>query len=357
MILNAAQFQKNVLAWFDKNGRKNLPWQHNVTPYRVWISEIMLQQTQVDTVIDYFNRFIQRFPDVSCLAQAPQDEVLHLWTGLGYYARARNLHKTAKMIHQKYSDIFPTLQDDLIALPGIGRSTAAAILSLAMHKRAAILDGNVKRVLARYHAVSGWPAEAKVSQRLWQLAEEYTPNKRVANYNQVMMDLGAMICTRAKPQCELCPVQKTCSAFENATQQLYPGKKPKKSLPKREKYFLIIQNEQHEFLLEKRPSVGIWGGLWCFPELDEIDDCIVALQQKGLHELQRQMLEPVIHTFSHFQLTLKPVLISVANQTAVMESQAEIWYNGNQAIGLAQPIKLLLKKLRNTHDSNLLSKT
>ena len=224
-------FSKKLLTWWDKSGRKDLPWQKNINPYRVWVSEIMLQQTQVTTVIPYFEKFMTKFPNVQSLAMANVDQVLHLWTGLGYYARARNLHKTAIIICEQYSARFPCDIDTMQSLPGIGRSTAAAILSIANGAHHAILDGNVKRVLTRLHTVDGWPGENKVMQQLWQLAEQYTPKKRVADYTQAIMDLGATLCTRSKPTCEQCPAQNQCLSFLQSRQTEFPNKKPKKQSP------------------------------------------------------------------------------------------------------------------------------
>mgnify|MGYP000979592890 FL=1 len=212
------------LHWFDHSGRKHLPWQQDITPYRVWLSEIMLQQTQVSTVIPYFEKFTHKFPDVASLASAPIDDVLALWTGLGYYTRARNLHRTAKIISSEYQSLFPDDVETLIGFPGIGRSTAAAIISIAYNKKAAILDGNVKRVLARFHAVAGWPGENAVAKILWQHAEDHTPKKRAGDYTQAMMDLGATVCTRRKPRCDNCPLRTHCEAYWQDSIALYPGR-------------------------------------------------------------------------------------------------------------------------------------
>lgn len=266
MQLQTKKIQKVILEWFDKNGRKNLPWQKARTPYRVWVSEIMLQQTQVTTVIPYFERFIKKFPDVKSLANAPEDEVLELWAGLGYYARARNLHKTAKIIQQEYKGTFPNDLLLLQELPGIGRSTAGAIFSLGMNQPAAILDGNVKRVFTRLHAIDGYPNASKTLKQLWQIAEDYLPNERAADYTQAMMDLGALLCTPTQPNCKSCPVQKYCLAHAQDKTTDYPTPKPTKSLPVRSSHFLILVNNQQEILLEKRPPAGIWGGLWSLPE-------------------------------------------------------------------------------------------
>lgn len=233
IMMQARQFSHQVLEWYQRYGRKTLPWQLDKTPYQVWLSEVMLQQTQVATVIPYFQRFMARFPTVSQLAAAPLDEVLHLWTGLGYYARARNLHKAAQTIVAQHGGEFPTSFEEIAALPGIGRSTAGAILSLSLGQHYPILDGNVKRVLARCYAVEGWPGKKPVENRLWQISGEVTPAEGVGQFNQAMMDLGALVCTRSKPKCELCPLSNGCIAYANHSWANYPGKKPKQTLPEK----------------------------------------------------------------------------------------------------------------------------
>ena len=268
MTTNA--FSTRVLAWFDENGRKDLPWQHDISPYRVWISEIMLQQTQVATVIPYYESFMQRFPDVLALADASEDEVMHLWSGLGYYSRARNLHKSAKMVAHELGGVFPQTLDGMIALPGIGRSTAGAILSIASGQQTAILDGNVKRVLARFQAVEGWPGKTPVLNELWEYAEAYTPMARVADYTQAMMDLGATVCTRSRPQCGDCPLVADCEGHASGEPTRYPGKKPKKVLPVKQTCMVVLEH-QGQILLEKRPPTGIWPGLWSLPEVADTD--------------------------------------------------------------------------------------
>ena len=296
-------FSAEVLQWFEQHGRKNLPWQHNATPYRVWVSEIMLQQTQVNTVIPYFERFMQAFPGVAQLANADIDEVLHLWTGLGYYARARNLHKTAQIIHRQQNNRFPGTQEELEDLPGIGRSTAGAILSLSMHIRAPILDGNVKRVLSRFAAIEGWSGHSQTLKALWQLAEQFTPKQQVAEYTQAMMDLGATLCTRSKPQCERCPLQSNCVAHNTNSTHLYPQSKPRTKLPTRDAFFLILHNEAGEVLLEKRSAQGIWGGLWSLPQHEDCGQLIDTLSQKLQGQIQRSHDLPALrHSFSHFHL-------------------------------------------------------
>src|SRR5579872_382769 len=260
--MKPADFQKKILTWFDQHGRKTLPWQIDKTPYRVWVSEVMLQQTQVNTVIPYFERFMQRFPTIETLANATEDEILHLWTGLGYYSRARNLHRSAKKMAGK---IFPATLDDLQTLPGIGRSTAGAILAIAFQKKAAILDGNVKRVLTRFCGITEGLSEKFTLEKLWKTAESLTPEKRIADYTQAMMDLGATICIRGKPHCEICPLEKKCIAHKLGIEKNLPIAKLKKTLPVKQATFFILQHQQ-EFFLQKRPPVGIWGGLWSLPE-------------------------------------------------------------------------------------------
>lgn len=343
----STSFSAQVLKWFDKNGRKHLPWQQDINAYRVWLSEIMLQQTQVTTVIPYFERFIACFPSVQSLAAAPIDEVLHLWTGLGYYARARNLHKCAQTVVNKYDGEFPLTVDELAELPGIGRSTAGAIASIAHQQRAAILDGNVKRVLARYHAVDGWPGQADVANRLWEIAEEYTPENRVNHYTQAMMDMGATLCTRTKPKCGVCPLRDGCIAYAQGNPQEYPGKKLKKALPEKSVQLLMLRNPTGDFLLQQRPALGIWGGLWSFPELSaEIDPHEYAVDHFG-EVATHEVWDSYRHTFSHYHLDITPVLIQLAKTPQAIGEAATHWYNPHQPdqLGLAAPVKKLLEKL------------
>ncbi|MAT91538.1 MAG: A/G-specific adenine glycosylase [Halioglobus sp.] len=343
-------FHNRVLAWFDRHGRKNLPWQRDTSPYRVWVSEIMLQQTQVKTVIPYFERFTQAFPDVRALARASEDEVLHHWTGLGYYARARNLHRAAQMVVAEYDSEFPADLEGLEALPGVGRSTAGAILSIAFGQRASILDGNVKRVLARYHRVAGWPGQSAVHKQLWEIAEQYTPRRRCADYTQAMMDLGATLCTRSRPACDLCPLQQDCAAHAAGDPQAYPGKKPKKALPVRATHFLVARNAAGDVWLEKRPGSGIWGGLWCFPELAAAQDCSArCLDLWGVEPHSVDAWEAFRHTFSHYHLDITPVVAQVNNPGGgVMEASGQLWYNLRDApsVGLAAPVVTLLNRLK-----------
>jgi len=346
-LIPAKKFQSLVLNWFDQHGRKDLPWQHDTTPYRVWISEIMLQQTQVKTAIPYYKNFMKHFPHVKKLASASDDEVLHHWTGLGYYTRARNLHKAAKMIVEKHHGIFPTTFEDIIALPGIGRSTAGAIMSIAMQTRQPILDGNVKRVLTRFAAIEGWTALPDVEKKLWQLADHYTPHERVEDYAQVMMDLGAMICTRTKPKCGQCPLEKHCIAHREHEETRYPSSKPKKAIPVKSTIMLMIKNPQNEIFLIKQPSSGIWGGLWILPQCDSLKD-IERWCLNNNFTVQTQTALPAFrHTFSHYHLDIQPIELSVKiSSHHVAEPRQTLWYNHTQAIGLAAPVKKLLEQTR-----------
>ena len=349
--MQSKQFASAVLEWFDQHGRHDLPWQANKTAYNTWISEIMLQQTQVTTVIPYYERFIERFPNVESLASAEQDEVLHLWTGLGYYARARNLHKTAQIVAQEQAGAFPETVEELEALPGIGRSTAGAVLSISTGKWAPILDGNVKRVLARFYALQGWPGTTANQKKLWAYAEQNTPQQRVGDYTQAMMDLGATLCTRSKPSCLLCPLQQGCEALRLGKTDQLPEPKPKKSIPVKQTYMLLLQqDDSNEFLLYQRPPTGLWGGLWSFPQVSDLRD---TLNETGfeLREESMQPLEPMRHTFSHFHLDITPVRARVNTPTdSVMEGKPLLWYNIEQPenVGLAAPVKKLLEMMVNS---------
>ncbi len=346
-------FSTRVLAWFDQCGRKDLPWQQDISPYRVWVSEIMLQQTQVKTVIPYFERFIATFSDVQTLAYAPEDTVLHLWTGLGYYARARNLHKAAKQVVHEHAGRFPSTIEGLCDLPGVGRSTAGAIVSIAFRQRASILDGNVKRVLARYRRVSGWPGQSAVHQRLWDIAERYTPAERCADYTQAMMDLGATLCTRSAPACPLCPLATDCQALANGDQRDYPGKKPRKILPVKTTCFLIARTTGGDVWLEKRPPSGIWGGLWCFPEVDDAQTSLErCLDLWGIAPIKVAPQSGFRHTFSHYHLDITPIIVELhTTPDTVMEAPRQLWYNLDKPpqIGLAAPVASLLETLAGPH--------
>lgn len=346
--MSEASFSTRLLDWFDQHGRKDLPWQKQ-SPYHVWVSEIMLQQTQVKTVIPYYQRFIKRFPNIQQLALASIDEVLHHWSGLGYYARGRNLHRTAQIICNVYNSELPNTLEELISLPGIGRSTAGAILSLSRDQRWPILDGNVKRVLARCFGVAGWPGTRAVEQQLWQISEQHTPQQRVADYTQAIMDLGATLCTRTKPKCSACPMNRHCIALKTESIALYPGKKPKRKLPEKHTVMLLLHNKHDEILLQQRPPSGIWGGLWCFPQCDvETDYSRWCQQQLGLGVDSISTGMQFSHTFSHYRLHITPVHARVTGSSKViMERAPQLWYNRQQpaSLGLAAPVSKLLKQL------------
>jgi len=344
-------FSNKVLKWFDQHGRKNLPWQLNINPYRVWVSEIMLQQTQVKTVIPYYNKFMQSFPDVQTLADANQDSVLKHWSGLGYYARARNLHKAAKQVSHDFDGNFPQTLDEMQSLSGIGRSTAAAILSISHNQAEAILDGNVKRVLCRVYAVEGWPGKSLVLKQLWKLAENVLPKKRNADYSQAMMDLGATLCTRSKPQCCNCPLKSDCLALKQQRQMDFPEKKPKKALPEKNTVMLIIKNKEQAIFMQKRPPTGIWGSLWCFPQFDNKEQASEWLQQQYNESLESaDSLATLSHTFSHFRLHIHPLIIEskAPINLGVMENKDSLWYNVTTEFngGLAAPVTKLIDILK-----------
>jgi len=342
-------FAIRIVTWATTHGRHNLPWQQARTPYRVWLSEIMLQQTQVQTVIPYFERFTARFPDLRTLAAADIDDVLHLWSGLGYYSRARNLHATARHVVAVHDGELPMTLDALAALPGIGRSTAAAILALAHDIPAAILDGNVKRVLARYHAESGWPGETAVLKRLWTHAEAHLPERDARAYTQALMDLGATLCTRTKPACPRCPLGADCSAHREGTPTAYPGPRPRRALPERRTCFLVIMDASGRVLLERRPPQGIWGGLWCFPEISTADEAPAQLAAWGLRcDTSPVALAPITHTFTHFRLTIEPCVARAHDQDlALREQDDRCWYSRDDStrIGLSAPVTRLLATL------------
>ncbi len=347
---------ERLLAWYQDHGRKDLPWQHPAAPYPVWISEIMLQQTQVQAVIPYFERFLERFPDVHTLAGAPVDEVLHIWSGLGYYARARNLHKAAGVVVDEHGGELPRDLDQLMALPGIGRSTAAAILALSHGDRHAILDGNVKRVLCRYHAIEGWPGAGGVARRLWSIAEAHTPDANLKAYTQAFMDLGATICTRSQPDCESCPLNGDCLALAEGRETELPVRKPRKASPLRSTVFVIVRDPRGRVLLERRPPTGVWGGLWSFPECEPGTDVGVwCLERLGLAVRPVQELGGIRHTFSHFRLDILPTLVAIETRgavNAVKDDTERQWYDvdGPERIGVAAPVTRLLGELRSLVD-------
>jgi A/G-specific adenine glycosylase len=345
-----------LLAWHGKKGRHDLPWQKRLreegAAYRVWVSEIMLQQTQVSTVIAYFERFMQRFPNVRALADAPADEVLHLWTGLGYYARARNLHRAAQVVRDEHGGVFPSDLDAVMALPGIGRSTAGAILAISAGRRHPILDGNVKRVLSRFHAVDGAPDENATLEKLWRLADDNTPAENVAVYTQAIMDLGATLCTRTKPRCDDCPIAADCRARIEGRQGELPAAKRKRA-PRRQKHaVMLVAQRATEVLLVQRPPSGIWGGLWCLPEFG---DRIEAEQYAATlvnAKLVRAPLPDIAHSFTHFDLVITPVLAKCRGEARVRDDTA-LWYDLTRParVGLPAPIKTLLGTLLERNES------
>lgn len=341
-------FAERVLDWYQLHGRHDLPWQKNTSLYRSWISEIMLQQTQVATVIPYFERFMQRFPDIKSLSRASLDDVLLHWAGLGYYTRARNIYKSALIIAHQHQGQFPTEYEDALALPGIGPSTAGAILAQALGQRHAILDGNVKRVLARYRTIDGWPGQKKVEQQLWQLAEKYTPQQDVADYTQAIMDLGATLCTRSSPGCEGCPLADDCMALAGECVSQYPAKKPKKSLPVKHKRFLIIRNPKGAYLMEKRPPSGIWGGLWSLPELAIEQPVENAVQDNWQLDVEEVKDLPVFrHSFSHFHLDITPCeIVAKNNAERVADDGNYQWCTEINQLALAAPVSVILNKLK-----------
>ncbi len=351
-------FARRLLRWFERHGRKDLPWQEQPSPYEVWISEIMLQQTQVATVIPYYQRFMARFPDAAALASAPLDEVLRHWAGLGYYARARNLHRAAQTICRQHHGRLPLSLEELQALPGIGRSTAGAILALAAGQRQPILDGNVKRVLCRFHAVAGWPGRNAVSRRLWELAERHTPQRRVAAYTQAIMDLGALLCTRSRPNCSACPLAPRCQARIADAVQKYPQPRPRKTLPEKHTTMIILENASGQILLEKRPPAGIWGGLWSLPECPHPQQERAAVQDWCQRHLgcavEIQKAAPGLrHSFTHFHLHITPLHARLAAMGgSVMEGGRHVWYNVAQLQeqALATPVKRILQRLQTTEN-------
>lgn len=349
-ILQPQAFQKRLLAWFDHHGRKNLPWQLNPTPYRVWLSEIMLQQTQVATVIDYFERFTRQFPSVVELANASEEAVLSLWSGLGYYARARNLHQCAVLIQERHHGQFPSTLAELMALPGIGRSTAAAIRSLAFQLPAAILDGNVKRIFARLEALEHPVNQTNTVNILWEKATLLAPEHHCAEYTQALMDLGALICRPRHPQCTQCPLKSGCRAFQLQQPEAYPVKKSRQSKPTRESALLIIEHET-SLLLEKRPKNGIWGGLWSFPivPLEQLHKGLDThlLTHYGVHASIKAIDTPFRHTLTHFHWQLTPAYlqkVAEADESTPAMTAHLKWLQPDEAkeLGLAKPISSIL---------------
>jgi A/G-specific adenine glycosylase len=345
---NTASFASRLIAWQRKHGRHDLPWQNTADPYRIWLSEIMLQQTQVTAVVPYYERFLLAFPDLPALAHAPLERVLELWSGLGYYSRARNLHRCAQSVMEKFGGAFPDDVETLRQLPGIGRSTAAAIAAFTFGVRAPILDGNVKRVLARHAGVEGFPGERKVEERLWRIAEERLPNKQIEAYTQGLMDLGATVCTRTKPSCMLCALATDCVALNTGRVGELPTPRPKKAMPQRAVTMLLLV--RHEaVLVERRPPMGIWGGLWSLPELPEnITVERHCATRFVAHVRADEPLAAIEHGFTHFHLRITPQPCTVLSWNARAEEPGLLWLPLMEAstAALPAPIKKLLLGLR-----------
>jgi A/G-specific adenine glycosylase len=345
--MTAPSFASRVIAWQGTDGRRNLPWQNTRDPYRIWLSEIMLQQTQVATVVPYYARFLAAFPDVGSLAHAPVDAVLALWSGLGYYRRAHHLHEAARAIVSEHGGEFPRAADALAMLPGIGRSTAGAIAALAFGAREAILDGNVKRVLARHRGVDGWSGASKVEARLWDIAAAALPVRDIEVYTQGLMDLGATLCTRKNPKCEACPVAADCVARRETRVEALPAPRPRKVLPRRTVRVLLIEHGG-ELLFEKRPPTGIWGGLWSLPECALDEDVCAALRTRfGGHVELRDSLPSIEHAFTHFVLTMHPQRVAASGWPSCAEAPGMLWLSPTdaQSAALPAPIRRILRSL------------
>jgi A/G-specific adenine glycosylase len=361
--IQVSHFSTRIINWQRQHGRHGLPWQGQDV-YRIWLSEIMLQQTQVATVIPYYQRFVARFPDIAALAAASEDEVLVHWSGLGYYTRGRNLLRSAQLIMQQHSGKFPHHFDEICALPGIGRSTAAAISALAFHQRRAILDGNVKRVLARFFAINGFTGDSKIQAQLWQQAEALLPGEpasqrgqwalegseisdSIAIYTQGLMDLGAQVCTRGQPRCEVCPLRVDCEAHQLGVVSQLPSPRPRKVLPEKPGTFLLLFNGS-VILLEKRPGRGIWGGLWCLPQLDEGQDLHAYCAGKFGIKVDRVVSLPKFtHTFTHFKLHVSPQLVQFTNNPPEIQASGDIWLDVDSALRAAipAPVRTMLHAL------------
>ena len=342
----AQHFAQALVSWHASHGRHDLPWQEDRTPYRVWVSEIMLQQTQVATVLGYFQRFMTRFRDPATLAAASVDEVLHLWTGLGYYARGRNLHRAAIRIREEFGGTFPTRFEDVESLPGIGRSTAGAILALSQDQRFPIMDGNVRRVLSRWFGIAGLPTDRATTNLLWEKAEECTPHEHVATYTQAIMDLGATLCIRRNPLCMYCPVAEGCLARQTGRQHELPTPRSRSaSRPARQTHMVLALRPDGSVFLRQRPPAGIWGGLWSAPAFDSADEArTFATQILGKDPIELPVIE---HAFTHFDLTITPWLVRCPGPAAVMDAPDSLWYNARQpaSVGLPAPMKSLLERI------------
>ncbi len=338
-------FAERIVVWQHAHGRHGLPWQQ-ADAYGVWLSEIMLQQTQVATVIPYYQRFMASFHDIQALASASEDEVLAHWSGLGYYARGRNLHRAAKIIAEQHGGQFPRDFEAIVSLPGIGRSTAAAICALAYHDRRAILEGNVKRVLARHQGVEGWPGDKPVETRLWKHAEALLPHHQIAAYTQGLMDLGASVCSRARPKCDACPVRSDCVAHDTDRVAQLPGPRPRKALPERHACLLLLRHGD-AILLEKRPPVGIWGGLWSLPQFDNEDAALEWCAERGISLARKAVLPAFIHTFTHFRLHILPARFELTRKPPAAQLPGMMWLDLKAALdgAIPQPVRGLLEGL------------
>ena len=343
----SVSFSNRLLVWYDREGRRDFPWQIDKTPYRIWVSEIMLQQTQAQTVIPYFESFIARFPTMSTLAAASIDEVLKLWAGLGYYARARNLHLAARQICERFDCKIPSRYELLTELPGIGSSTAGAILALGFGRSFPILDGNVKRVLTRHNDIEGWPGRACVAKQLWSLSRELLPRKRIADYTQAIMDLGATVCTRGQPLCSVCPVSSDCKAKIEGCIADRPTPAPRRHKSTRSVQMLVVTCND-EVLLQRRPAGGIWGGLLSLPEVGYSSDAATWCQRRFGVCAKIHRWEKFVHKFTHFSLSIYPVNIHLQNMPRrIMEGDSSVWYKIIEAgqAGVPAPVKALLEKL------------
>lgn len=341
-----SEFSLRVIDWQKVHGRHDLPWQNTQDPYAIWVSEIMLQQTQVSAVIGYYLRFMQRFPDIAALAKASQEDVLQYWSGLGYYSRARNLHAAAQKLMQEYSGQFPETVDAISTLPGIGRSTAAAIAAFAFSQHRAILDGNVRRVLARCFGIEGWPGQPQVEKKMWLLAEALLPKQEIEAYTQGLMDLGATLCTR-KPECKRCPLHDVCVAHRDGTAHSLPNPKPRKPVPQRETVMLMLLSG-NEILLQKRPQTGIWGGLWSLPEMGMTENAReIAKQRFGLETEALPALPPMMHAFTHFTLKITPQPLQVRSKVEQLMEPVWLWLDLEDAAdaALPAPVKKLLRQM------------
>ena len=344
----ADSFATRLLRWYDAHGRHDLPWQKPRSPYRVWLSEVMLQQTQVATVIPYFLRFVEKFASLAELAAAPVDGVLASWSGLGYYSRARNLHKAATICVERYHADLPNNFDELAELPGIGRSTASAILAQAHGLKFTILDGNVKRVLARFHGVHGWPGSTKTQSALWKLAESHTPNSRATDYTQAIMDLGATVCTRSKPRCAECPLSKDCIALRDGLTSTLPESKPQRKLPIRTTMMLILRDESGRVLLERRPPTGVWAELWSLPEASDVDAATLNVAcDYARAAIVFRHLPTFTHTFSHYRLDITPLITRVKRNPRVGDDSNRRWVSRDDVkkLGLPAPVRKLIENL------------